>query len=46
VYLSGASWTQLSGTYVPPAGTAWAVIGVQSSSAGTFYFDDVSLTAP
>ena len=44
VYGAGAAWTQLSGTYVPPAGTAYALIGVQSSGAGTFYFDDLTLS--
>ena len=46
VYGGGGVWTQLSGTYVPPAGTAYALIGVQSSGAGTFYFDDLTLNRP
>ena len=43
VYSGGGAWTWQSGTYVPPAGTAWALIGVQSSGAGTFFFDDITL---
>ena len=46
VFSASAGWTQLTGTYVAPAGTAWALIGVQSSGAGTFWFDDVSLAGP
>jgi hypothetical protein len=38
------SWTLLSGTYVPPAGTVQVWVGVQSSGIGTFWFDDLSLT--
>jgi len=33
-------------TYVPPAGTVNAYVTAMSSVAGTFYFDDLSLTRP
>jgi hypothetical protein len=38
------AWSSLARTYVPVAGTAWAVVGVQNSVAGTFWFDDISMT--
>ena len=46
VFGASAAWTQLSGTYVAPAGTAWALIGPQSSGVGTFWFDDITLAGP
>jgi phosphodiesterase/alkaline phosphatase D-like protein len=44
VFPGTGAWTSLSGTYVPVAGTAWAIVGAQSSVAGTFWFDDISVT--
>jgi hypothetical protein len=42
VYPGTGSWTSLSGTYVAPAGTAYALIGPSNSAVGTFWFDDIS----
>jgi hypothetical protein len=45
IFPGTGSWTSLSTTYVAPAGAAWVQIGVRSSGSGTFWFDDLSLTA-
>src|SRR5438309_498026 len=44
IFPGGDTWILLNETYVPPAGTVQAWVGVQSSSGGTFWFDDLSLT--
>jgi hypothetical protein len=46
VFAGNGSWTFLSGTYVPPTGTVNVGIGLQNDSAGTYWFDDISLTQP
>ena len=45
VFAGTGSWTSLSRTYVAPAGTVNVWVGAQSSGAGTFWFDDVSLVS-
>ena len=46
IFAGTGSWTTLSGTYVAPLGAAYVQVGLQSDGAGTFWFDDLSLTQP
>jgi len=45
-FASTGTWSSLTGTYVPPAGTVRVGIYLQNDGAGTFWFDDLSLTQP
>jgi hypothetical protein len=38
------SWAQVAATYVPPTGTVQVGIYPQSSGAGTYWFDDLTLS--
>jgi purple acid phosphatase-like protein len=46
IFSASGTFTQLSGTYVPPAGAVYVIVGLQSDKSGTFWFDDLSLTTP
>jgi phosphodiesterase/alkaline phosphatase D-like protein len=46
IYPVSSTWSSRTGTYVAPPGTAFALIGVHNSAAGTFWFDDISMTSP
>ena len=37
------NWIEISAVYVPPAGAVQAQLLLQNSSAGTFWFDDITL---
>lgn len=39
------SWRSSSASYVPPTGATQVWVGMQSSGSGTFWFEDLSLTA-
>jgi endoglucanase len=43
-YPGTGSWTYLSATYVAPPGAVTALLGLQSSATGTFWFDDLSVS--
>ena len=46
IFASTGSWSSLSGTYVAPAGTVRVGFWLQNDGAGTFWFDDLSMTQP
>jgi hypothetical protein len=46
IFGSTGSWSSLTGTYVAPAGTVRVGLWLQNDGAGTFWFDDLSMTQP
>jgi hypothetical protein len=46
VFPGTGAWTSRSGSYVAPPRTAYALLGLQNSVVGTYWFDDVSMTTP